>query len=214
MKISPYVSRCTARAWFSRISSSSARNVHAISCRDLIPANIADTENRLSRRSRSPSRSIFSATVKRSAKISRSSSLFTFFNASLNALIRSKSPTSCSATSGSFPSTASAPSRPKMSSRRASSASRCSAASLNFLYSTSCRTRSHRGSSSSSSSSGRSSTGSSIRLLIIINVAAITRNSPATFRSSIFISSMYWMYCAVIFSIGMSWISSSSFLIR
>ena len=53
-----------------------------------------------------------------------------------------------------------------------------------------------------------------MRLLIISRVAAITRKSPAMFRSSISISPMYSMYCRVTSSIGMSYMSTSSFLMR
>src|ERR1039458_394178 len=71
----------------------------------------------------------------------------------------------------------------------------CAAASLNFLYSTSWRINSQRGSSPSSSPSTCAccSTGSSSRLLIYIRVAAITRNSPAISRSNIRKVSMYSM---------------------
>jgi len=43
-----------------------------------------------------------------------------------------------------------------------------------------------------------------MRLLIIISVAAITMKSPAMFRSSMRIRSMYCMYWLVMRSMGMS----------
>src|SRR5262245_53806524 len=89
------------------------------------------------------------------------------------------------------------------------------AAALNFWCSRSRRTSASRGSSSSPSTpaavSGR---GRSIFDLMCISVAAITRNSPATSRSSSCISAIASRYCCVMSAIGMSWMLTSFFLMR
>ena len=69
----------------------------------------------------------------------------------------------------------------------------CDAASLNFLYSNNLLTSSALGSSSASSWFAWPG-GSSICDFICINVAAITRNSPAMSRSKSCISSRYSRY--------------------
>ena len=93
----------------------------------------------------------------------------------------------CRAGSGSVGSSSGCRAR-RLSCRSACASSKF-AASLNFLYSRSCRTRSERG--SASSCVGSSLRGKSSRLLISMSVAAITRKSPARSTS---ISSMTRKY--------------------
>ena len=86
------------------------------------------------------------------------------------------------------------------------------AAYLYILYSSSRLTSSSLGSSSSSGSS--SSFGRSILDLILIRVAAMTRNSLMTSRSSSSILFTYSRYCSVIVTIGISYILTLFFSIK
>ena len=101
-----------------------------------------------------------------------------------NAAIRLKRSTSISGSGASPTTSATRPSgRPHCALRWISFSCSSSAAALNLWCSSSRRTSASRGSSSASSCAG-SGRGSSIRDLMWMSVAAITRNSPATSRFS------------------------------
>ena len=98
--------------------------------------------------------SIFSLTVHLSSKMSRRSSrVLKRLRMPVTALSRSKMETSGRAAGMAFSNSSLPGTRGKMPSCRSSSPWSCAAASLNFLYSTSCRMSSHRGSLPPSSSS-------------------------------------------------------------
>src|SRR5437867_7639441 len=152
---SPYAMLWNATRWRRRISSSSARKVHTISLRLVAPANSSEKRSRPRAERRRRRCSIFSLTVHLSSKMSRKSSRrLTRLRIVLTALMRSNRPTCGGFAGGAVSNDGLQGRRGKMFSCRASSVWSCAAASLNFLYSTSWRMSSQRGSSESSSPSG------------------------------------------------------------
>src|SRR3990172_5367478 len=199
--ISPNRTRCRTRTAPCRKSSSSARKVAITNERSTVGGNKAS-------KVREPWSVTWSrmATIRSAVVTGRGTSVSapwssTRLRTSRKAARRSKRLTSSVPPPGGM---SRGVERKKKSRCPSSRSAKVSAAARKRSYSRSISTRGVRGSSSPASPSAEGSTGSNILDLMYTNVAAMTRNSPATSRSSSWSRVRTWKYSSVIRAMGIS----------